>query len=56
MYNALLHRLEARDLDGAKYLLVESPIDDIEQSLRVLPATERVLAYRLLDKHTALQA
>ncbi|WP_228473918.1 magnesium transporter, partial [Streptomyces calidiresistens] len=51
----LLHTLRDRDLTTAKEILAGVTVDEAVTILREAPATERVLAYRLLDKRTAAE-
>ncbi|MCE7080419.1 magnesium transporter [Streptomyces sp. ST2-7A] len=54
-HTELLHALRNRDLSGSKDLLTGLTADEAVAVLRELPATERALTYRLLDKQTAVE-
>nr|WP_184080648.1 magnesium transporter [Nocardiopsis mwathae] len=55
MHTMLMDRLKERDLDRAKTTLTTATADEIAVILRILPPTELVLAFRLLDKHLAME-
>lgn len=55
MHAMIRQRLEERDLTRAKEALAEITAQEAVVLLRLLPATERVLAYRLLDKSLAME-
>ena len=54
--NVTLHeRIEARDLDTAKSLVNQLPVDGVVDVLTAMPATERAVAFRLLAKDHAVE-
>ncbi|MDV6013812.1 magnesium transporter [Haloechinothrix sp. LS1_15] len=55
MLTVLLYRLQGRSFDRAKETLAQLTAGEAADVLRDLPSTERVLAYRLLDKDIAIE-